>query len=242
MVYLRHRRFRLFLSLAVLFTTGAFAESNLERNNDPERSLKNSFHLLASPRIFSKSDFGTGDKFSSPGIPEISMQAGFLRQKFHLEPMVGLSILRRDSNTTSLSATSTSESSLFLVTAMIGARQNGWSPYWFPIVPYLEAYLTYGVVFFRSEIKDSSSGSVVKTKTDYNGGEIGAQLGGGFQTSLAAMNRSLESELNNVWNLSDYGLEFHAHYYPGKIQRSGNFKSLDTLKSMSLGGGLYVAW
>jgi len=190
-----------------------------------------SLFLYVAPRFFENRKLGTSNSFDRFGIPEVGAKVGFFRTSFNMEPVVGFSFQLNSSNTVG-----NVEANYQLYQVMAGVRQYGWNSHFLPIVPYLEILPTYSIALFSRK----TSGSA--TKINNNGGELGAWLGGGFTLSFAAFNPSLRNELESIWNLKDYGVNFQTHYYPGGILRSGSFGSLSTIRSWNLGGGFFINW
>lgn len=235
----------LFIALSALLVTYLFssntrAEETANKTQEQHRhkALKGSLGLYALPRFFLKDNFGKSDKFSKPGLPEFNFHIGLYRFHYETEPFIRLSFLYNVSDRRTISASSNSKSTYQLYGFSLGVRQYFWHMDFFPLIPFVETSAIYNVMIFQA--KTTTSGT--STKANYRGGELGIDVGGGIDLSLAALNPSLRNELDSDWNLRDYGLHFQGNYYPSGIFRSGSFGHLGSIKSWKLGGGLYFGW
>lgn len=212
----------------------AFFSDRLE-----EDKVNNSFAIHGAARFLNESDLGSDNSFSKPGAPEVGFQTGFLRRSFLLEPSLGFKFKPGSSRTLS-TASSRVKSTYHLIVLHAGFRQYFFTPEYFPIVPFAEAYATGNLMLFEKKTTNTVDNS--KVTSNFNGIELGATVGGGFNLSFVAFNKGLGEELDSVWKLQDYGFQAFAQYFVGDFFRTGNFKSLGSTKSITFGGGLYVTW
>lgn len=208
-----------------------------------------SFQFSAQQRFFDDARLGHVNGFSEWGAIEFRLMFGLVDLPFHLEPIVGVSMIKNsaplykidDSGSYILDANGNPIKSEIdqlqyqLYSGLAGLRWKGWDPSLFFLIPYAEVLheFRYGRVRKQTYAVDQQNLNT--------GFDLGFQLGGGVLFSFLFDDR-IRSDIETEWlGARDFALISSIHWLPPAYYRNG-LGLVDSLGGWDFGLGIFMDW
>ncbi len=200
-----------------------------------EVPFSGSAHFYAAPRFFNDSVLGSANGFDTWGWPEFGASFGVYELPFRIEPVIGFSYVFKTGNEISTAAGTSIDKFFYqFFTTEIGARWTAWEQSFFPVIPFVQAGMTYRFGRFKKRT------SAVGVRTSVVGGDFGGNLTGGAIISFF-YDQKRRDDMSSEWELKDFGATLFGSYQPSGLFRHG-LGGVNETGGTSFGGGLYFDW